>query len=596
MMSSFCIKHSGDAIMKAPIRNTYAKTEVARWATPNYWDILALILVLTIIVLLGWGAKAMTGHYQLGQVIPISLNPIYLPYYALMTVLRMFVALIFSLLFTFIIATWAAKSRHAERIIIPIIDILQSVPVLGFLSITIVAFIVLFRGSLLGPESAAIFAVFTAQVWNMALSFYQSLKTVPKELEEASEVFHLSAWQRFWRVEVPFAMPGLLWNTMMSMSGSWVFLVAAEAIDIGSYHISLPGIGSYIALAILHQNKAAIIYVIITMFLVIALYDQLLFRPLVAWAEKFKAEQSASEVVEAESWVLDLFQRTSFFRHIGQFFSMLGDAIVNFRLFRRRLTRSYSTVNPRMQLISHIIWNLIFILLILAAALGLFHLIFTVTSVGETLHVFYLGFITALRVAAAIIVSSIIWVPIGVWIGMSPRASQIMQPIAQFFAAFPANLLFPLVVMIILKYNLNINIWTSPLMILGTQWYILFNVIAGTMALPKNLHQAVSTLNLRGWLWWKRLVLPGIFPYYITGAITAAGGAWNVSIIAEYVSWGHTNLIATGLGAYIQQMSKQGDFANLALGIVVMSLFVVAVNRFMWRPLYNLAQNKFRLD
>jgi len=311
-------------------KNTYARNEVTTWPIPNYWDGIGLLLVLGVIVAIGWAAKSMVGQYHLGQIIPISLDPIHLPYYALRSVFRMLLALVCSLIFTFTFGTWAAKSRQAERLIIPMIDILQSVPVLGFLTITVVGFVVLFQGSMLGPECAAIFAIFTAQVWNMTLSFYQSIKTLPHDLREAADMFHLSAWQRFWRVEVPFAMPGLLWNTMLSMSASWVFLVASEAITVANQTITLPGIGSYIALAIDRQDMHAIIYVITAMFVVIAIYDQLLFRPLVAWAEKFKAEETASETVP-ESWLLNLFQRARFFRFIGGFLSLVGDGIVNYR-------------------------------------------------------------------------------------------------------------------------------------------------------------------------------------------------------------------------------------------------------------------------
>lgn len=575
-------------------RKTYAKNEATTWLIPNYCDVIGLVLVLAIIFALVWGAKAMVGQYHLGQTIPITLNPAALPYYALRSVMRILIALICSLLFTFTFATWAAKNRQAERLIIPMIDVLQSVPVLGFLSITVVGFVVLFKGSMLGPESAAIFVIFTAQVWNMALSFYQSLKTLPHDLREAADMFHLSAWQRFWRVEVPFAMPGLLWNAMLSMSASWVFLVASEAITVANQNITLPGIGSYIALAISNKNMHAIAYVIATMFVVIAIYDQLLFRPLVAWSEKFKAEETGSETVP-ESWVLDLFQRARFFGLIGGFFSLLGDGIVNFRWFRRRNIRKHLTIQPYWNRVAIWCWNIFLVIVVLASICFLADFIFASVTLNEAIHVVYLGSITALRVTILIIVSSLIWVPLGVFIGLSPRASQIVQPIAQFLAAFPTNLLFPLVVILIVKYNLNVNIWTSPLMILGTQWYILFNVVAGTVALPKNLQQAVGTLNVRGWLWWKRLILPAIFPYYITGAITAAGGAWNISILAEAVSWGNTHLFATGLGAYITQVSARGDFAKLALGISVMSLYVLMINRLFWRPLYNLAEQRYQI-
>lgn len=575
-------------------KRTYAKMEVTTWPIPNYWDIVAFILVLSLIGFIGWGVKAMAGDYQLGQVIPISLHPEHLPYYALRTVLRMFIALACSLLFTFIFGTWAAKSRHAERLIIPAIDVLQSVPVLGFLSITVVGFVVLFKGSMLGPECAAIFAIFAAQVWNMTLSFYQSLRTVPKELIEASHMFQLSAWQRYWRIEVPFAMPGLLWNTMMSMSGSWVFLVAAEAITVANHNITLPGIGSYIALAIAKADKAAIAYVIITMFVVIALYDQVLFRPLIAWVEKFKSEESASEDYP-ESWVLNLFQRTKFLNHIGTFLSYFADAFVNFKPLRKSRPRKQWQPPKQLSLGLTYCWYTLLTALLIVAIYFLYRYVHATVPLADVLHVLYLGLVTALRVTILIIISSIIWVPIGVWIGMRPKATQIAQPVLQFLAAFPANLLFPIVVIAIVKYHLNVNIWTSPLMILGTQWYILFNVIAGVSAIPRNMHHAVGAMYVKGWLKWKRFILPAIFPFYITGAITAAGGAWNISIIAEAVSWGHTRLYATGLGAYIDQVYTAGDFPRLALGIAIMSMYVLIINRVLWRPLFNMADNKFRI-
>ncbi len=575
-------------------KNTYTKSEAIEWPVPNYWDGLALVLVLAVLVVLVLGAGQMAGHYTLGQKIPISLNPWKLPYYALRSVIRMLLALLCSLIFTFTIGTLAAKNRHAERLLIPMIDILQSVPVLGYLSFTIVGFLALFRGSMLGPECASIFVIFTAQVWNMTLSFYQSLRNVPKDLQEAAKMFHLSAWQRFWRLDVPFAMPGLLWNAMLSMSGSWVFLVASEAITVANQNITLQGLGSYIALAISKADKMAILYVIIAMFVVIFLYDQLIFRPLVAWAEKFKAEESASEEVP-ESWVLDLFQRTAFFQFIGAALTKFGDAFVNVRWFRRRSSSAVKSVAANWYRVVIVVWNIVLYAAIAIAVFVLGRFIFSSVTFSQVFHVMDLGFITAIRVTVMILLSSIIWVPVGVWIGLNPKASKIAQPIAQFLAAFPANLLFPVAAILIVRYHLNANIWTSPLMILGTQWYILFNVIAGTTALPRNLKMAVSTLNVRGWLWWRKLVLPGIFPYFITGVITAAGGAWNISIISEAVSWGHIKLHATGLGAFITEVTNQGDFPEIALGITVMSLYVLVINRFVWRPLYNLAEERFQI-
>lgn len=574
--------------------NTFDKNEATSWPVPNYWDLVALIFVMLVVFLLGWGAKGMVGHYHVGQVIHISLNPEKLPYYALRSVCRMLLAMLCSLIFTFVFGTWAAKSRYAERLIIPAIDILQSVPVLAFLAFAVANLVVIFKGSMLGPELAALFAIFTAQVWNMTLSFYQSLKTLPHDLTEAARMFHLSAWQKFWKIEVPFAMPGLLWNAMISMSSSWVFLVASEAISVANQKITLPGIGSYIALAIARADFHAVVYVVIAMFIVIAIYDQILFRPLVAWSEKFKAEEAGDDE-EAESWVLNLFQRTAFFQHLGNYLSIFGEWFVNFPLFRHHIRPRKVAVQTHYSRYINWLWHALLLCCVIIALCMLGHFVYKAVPYVETWHVLYLGFITAVRVMVLIVLSSLVWVPIGVWIGLHPKASAWVQPIAQFLAAFPANLLYPFIVIPIVVYHLNVNIWTSPLMILGTQWYILFNVVAGTMALPKNLKQAVGTLNVRGWLWWRRLILPGIFPFYVTGAITAAGGAWNISIIAEAVSWGNYHLHATGLGAYIDQVTTAGDFPRLAMGTAIMSIYVLLINHVVWRPLYNLAQEKFQI-
>jgi len=576
------------------IRTTFMSAYRAR-LYPNRWDILALLLVLTVITLFALNAKQMTTPYQLGQVIPISLHPSALPFYAARTVVRMLAALLFSLLFTFTFATWAAKSKRAEKIIIPLIDVLQSVPILGFLSVTVAGFIALFPGSLLGPECAAIFAIFTSQAWNMALGFYQTVRSVPAEINEAAFMFHLSAWQRFWRIDVPFSLPGLLWNTMASMSAGWFFVVAAEAITVSNQQILLPGIGSYIAVAIKAADMRAICYAVLTMFVVILIYDQLLFRPLVAWSEKFKFEQVATEKI-AQSWVIDLFRRTQLFRLIGRKITHYFDAFVNMRLFSPRKNVSTLHVKYQYEKWYAFFWNAIMLVIALLTLDFLYQYVRDNFSFHEIGHVVFLGLITAFRVFTMIILCSLIWVPIGVWIGLRPRAASIVQPIAQLLAAFPANLLYPFIVIFIVTNHLNPNVWLTPLMILGAQWYILFNVIAGASSLPKDLLQVVDNLGVMGWLRWSRLLLPGIFPYYITGAITAAGGAWNASIVAEVASWGSETLVATGLGAYITLYTTQGNFTHIALGIGVMCCLVLIVNRLIWRPLYVYAVNRFLLE
>lgn len=580
--------------MQTQLPNTYGKGEARRWPIPNHWDVFALLIVIAILVMLGWGAKHMSGQFHLHDKIAISLNPWMLPGYALHSFLRMLVALFFSLVFTFVFGTWAAKSKAAAKIIIPLIDILQSVPVLGFLSITVVAFIVLFKGSMLGPEAAAIFAIFTAQVWNMTLSLYQSLITVPKSMHEAASMFKLSAWQRFWRIEAPFATPGLVWNMMMSMSGSWVFLVLSEAITVAHKDITLPGIGSYIALAIQKADGNAILYVIVAMFCVILIYDQLLFRPLIAWSEKFKMNTTAS-TEEPHSWFLDLFQRARAIKQVGYWIHRHLDFLRNGAIFRHRRHKKGRPTEKKNRKLTSAIWYVVITCVVLFTLYVLAGYIFHAVSLSELWLVIRLGWWTALRVGAVILISSLIWIPVGVLIGRHHKATQWVQPIAQFLAAFPANLLFPIATLWILRYHLNINIWCAPLMILGTQWYILFNVIAGTQALPQNLHDAAGTLRVRGWLWWKRFVLPGIFPYYITGVITAAGGAWNLSIVAEALSWGNHHLNAFGLGAYLTKQYTAGNFPQLTLGIVIMSVYVLIINRAFWRPLYQLAEKRYQL-
>ncbi len=563
----------------------------------NHWDMLALLFVLSVITFFAWTAKQMATPYQLGQVIPISLSPSVLPFYAARTVFRMLIALCFSLLFTFTFATWAAKSRRAEKLIIPIIDVLQSVPILGFMSVTVAGFIGLFPGSLLGPECATIFVIFTSQAWNMALGFYQTIRSVPAEVQEAAKMFHLSAWQRFWRIDVPFSMPGLLWNTMASMSAGWFFVVASEAIIVSNQQILLPGIGSYIAMAIKAADMHAISYAIITMFIVILIYDQLVFRPLVAWSERFKAEREGTgNDTVAESWVMDLFRRTRLVRNIGGQLAKLFDRFVNIKLFRSSSEASSKARFHYNEKWVTYLWNGSTFIIGIVAIIFLANYIINNIFLPEIRHVFLLGLITAFRVFILIILTSLIWVPIGIWIGLRPRMAQWIQPVAQILAAFPANLLYPFIVVFIVTYHLSANIWLTPLMILGAQWYILFNVIAGASTLPKDLLQVVDNFGVFGWQRWRQLLLPGIFPFYMTGAITAAGGAWNASIVAEVASWGNETVVATGLGAYITQYTSEGSFPRIALGIGMMCLIVLIINRLIWRPLYAYAVNRFLLE
>ena len=561
----------------------------------NRWDILLLVIIFAILFFLGWAGSQMATPYQLGEPIPISLAPSNLPFYALRTVLRLFIALIFSIAFTFIIGALAAKNRRAEQIIIPAIDILQSIPVLSFLSITVTGFIHLFPNSLLGPECASIFAIFCAQVWNMTFGFYQSLKTLPHDLKEVSSMFRLSAWQRFWKVEVPFSMSGLLWNMMISMSASWFFVVLSEAISVAHQSIRLPGVGSYIALAIQQKDLHAVGYAILTMVIVIFLYDQILFRPLIAWSEKFKVEPSPDES-EYQSWLIDLIRGSRLMKRFTKAMGVFTDGFVNARWLRISEPKAVKEIDLKKQKRLDRFWGFVILLCILSGAWFLLKFILAELKASDILHVFLLGAATGTRVIVLILISSLIWIPVGVWIGLRPRIAQKIQPVIQFVAAFPANLFYPLFVIAIVKFSLSVEIWVTPLMILGTQWYILFNVIAGASNIPRELYLAADNFGLKGWIWWKRLALPGIFPFYITGAITAAGGAWNASIVAEWVSWGNVTLKATGLGEYIQASTAAGDFPKIALGTAMMCLYVLAFNHLIWRPLYRLAEERFNFN
>ena len=533
---------------------------------PNYWDLVALPIVLGGITLVAWGGLAMSAHYRVGEVLPISLDPWQLPVYALRTVLRMAAALVASLVFSLAYAAVAAKSRQAEKIMIPVLDILQSVPILGFLSITVTGFIALFPGRLLGVECAAIFAIFTSQAWNMTFSVYQSLRTVPAELIEAARMYHLSPWQRYWRLEVPHAIPSLAWNMMMSVSGGWFFVVASEAITVAGQTIMLPGVGSYIATAISQSDLAAIGYAVLVMFVVIVLYDQLLFRPLLAWSSKFQADPSADQET-VRPWFLIVLQRAQLF-DLVQTGVLAVNRVIDEAIVALARRRGAAVERQRRRGLERL-FDIALLGVAALAALWVVAFIRESVDPAEIGRVFLLGLITAVRVLILIVIASLIWVPIGVAVGLRPRLADRVQPIVQFAAAFPANLFFPAAVVLILHFRLNPEIWLSPLMILGTQWYILFNVIVGATALPTELQRAAQNLGVRRFLWWRRVLLPAIFPAYVTGAVTAAGGSWNASIVAEIVQWGNTTLTATGIGAYIARTTAAGDGARIALGISV---------------------------
>ena len=559
------------------------------------WDTLALIVVLALVTFLAAVSHGLFAPLSQLDTSPMSLAPVHLPEYAARTTLRMFAALVLSLLFTLTYATWAAKSPRAGRVLVPLLDILQSVPILGFISITVVFFMALVPGRVLGAEFAAIFAIFTSQAWNMAFSFYQSLRTVPTELEEAATSFHLTPWMRFWQLEVPFGLPALTWNMMMSMSGGWFFVVASESISVGHTQVALPGIGSYIALAIEQRNLHAIGWAITAMALVILVYDQLLFRPMIAWVDRFRVEQEPG-AEPPTSWALSMMRHSRLIKGLTVTFN----TVVRWtgRALPARAEPQLTTNVRRLKNFwaRDALW---LTLLGVAGALVLRKLgqeVWKQTHLAELREVGFLGLLTMTRVLVLIALASLLWVPVGVWIGLRPRVAQWVQPVAQFLAAFPANLLFPLAVYVIVTWRLSPNLWLSPLMILGTQWYILFNVIAGAAAMPSELRRAAENFHVGGWLWWRKVALPAIMPYFVTGAITASGGSWNAAIVSELASWGNTQVSAQGLGAYIATATAAGDYHRIVLGITTMCLFVVTINRVFWRPLYYYAERHYRIS
>ena len=561
---------------------------------PNVWDLAALVCVFALIMAFAHAAPGTLKPIDAPEALAVDLSPANLPEYALRTTMRMFAALAASLLFTFTYAPWAAKSRRAGLVLVPILDMLQSVPILGFLSFTTVFFMSLFPGRVMGLELAAIFAIFTSQAWNMAFSFYQSLTTTPADLEEATRSFHLTGWQRFWRLDVPFAMPGLVWNTMLSMSGGWFFVVASEAITLGDKTWTLPGIGSYVAMALDKRDMGAVLWAILAMLVVIVLYDQLLFRPLVAWSAKFRFEMTASATAE-DPWLLKLLRRTRALRVAGGAIVDVFSAIGSWRI-GRPVGRVANVAAPRSRVGDAVFFALVAVVVGFAVWKVFEYVASNNVGFADLGAAVGLGFITLVRVMVLIALASLVWVPVGVWIGLRPVWARRIQVLAQFLAAFPANLLFPIFVVVIVRFHLTPDIWLTPLMILGTQWYILFNVVAGASAFPGDLQEVAKNFRVGGWLWWRRVMLPGIFPYFVTGAITASGGSWNASIVSEVASWGDDKLSAHGLGAYIAHQTDAGDFPRIVLGVVVMSAYVLLFNRMVWRPLYAFATKRLTLD
>ncbi|HEX5290111.1 MAG TPA: ABC transporter permease subunit [Streptosporangiaceae bacterium] len=553
---------------------------------------LGVLLLIYAVIRVGAGARV---PFHAGQpAASISSSPARLPYYAARSLLRMFVALFFSYAFSLGYAYVAARSRRARRIMIPALDILQSVPVLGFLAVTVSFFTGLFPGSELGLEAAAVFAVFTSQAWNITFSFYHSLSSESAEFNEASKLMGLSRWKRFWAIDVPGGAIGLVWNGMMSFGGSWFFLTASELISIRGRTYALPGVGSYVGVAEARGQLGHVVLGIVTMIIMILAVNFLFWRPLVAGVERFRVELSESGA-KPRSLVLTALRRSSWPAALGRGRRVVAEPVnralgavtgiddqsLETHAARRRAgDLAFTAVVAAL-----LVYGLVSMLLFIGRGQQ---------GIGVLGHALGLGFLTFGRVVVVVTVSSAIWVPAGVWIGFSPRVAQFLQPVVQVLASFPANFIFPFAIVVFLDLGISLNFGAILLMALGTQWYILFNVIAGASAVPSDLREAMADLSVRGRERWRRLILPGIFPAYVTGAITAAGGAWNASIVAEIVRYNGQTLSASGLGSFIAQ--NTADLPALLAGLLVMALYVTGLNALLWRRLYKLAETRFALS
>ena len=531
------------------------------------------------------------SHPQTSAAAAVSLDPAEIPYYAVRSLLRMFIGLFLAVVFTLVYATAAARLPRAEKILLPILDILQSVPVLGFLTVIASTLVALFPGSDLGLECASIFAIFTSMAWNITFAFHASLVSQPRELDEAARVMRLTKWERFWKLDVPSGMIPMIWNGMMSFGGAWFFLTASEAISVDGKSYALPGIGSYVATAALQDNLGDIGWAILAMIIMVLGVNFLFWRPLVAWAERFRIGDSAS-ADKPRSVVLDLIRRSQINEWIARptrpFGRAMDSATRPFGLAEHPLRKP--VVRQRA---GDLVFSTVVVLGVLFGVWEALSYIDRNVGFGQFGTAFGDGALTFLRVIVVLIVSTVIWVPVGVWIGMNPRVSRLAQPIVQVAASFPANFLYPFLMALFIALGIGLDYGGIVLMLMGAQWYILFNVIAGASTIPNDLRESMRVMKVHGWLRWRVLILPAIFPTYVTGAITAAGGAWNASIVAEFVTYDHRNIAARGLGAYITEASNAGDTAKVVLGVIVMSVYVVLVNRFFWRRLYALAERRF---
>jgi NitT/TauT family transport system permease protein len=524
----------------------------------------------------------------------IQLSPGALPKYAFFSVTRIALAYFLSLAFTLVYGYVAAYNAKAERFMIPLLDILQSIPVLSFLPPVMLAMIALFPHRQLGAEMGAIVLIMTGQVWNMTFSFYSSLKNIPREMHEAAQIYRMSWWQRLWQMELPYSAIGLIWNSIMSVAGAWFFLMACEMFVLGDRDLRLPGLGSYLQTAANAGDTRSIVWGLGVMVAIIVMIDQLVWRPTIAWAEKFKFEQvEAAE--PARSPILDLLRRSKLIAVAARVSVRPAREALNLHFARAGTKQSEQA---RKGTLTPWAWRVLMLAGVVAigyAAIRMGQMLMTLA--GAEIWIILRGAgATFLRVEMTLVLAGLWTIPVGVYVGMRPRLSALVQPLAQIAASVPATALFPVVLLMLIRVGGGMGIGSMVLLLLGTQWYILFNVIAGSSAIPTDLKEVCGVFRLGNFERWRKLILPAIFPFLITGFITASGGAWNASIVAEYFHFQGQTLSTVGLGAVISHATDTGNFRVLLAATIVMAAMVVTLNRLIWRRLYGLASTKFKLE
>jgi NitT/TauT family transport system permease protein len=549
-------------------------------------------ILLIILIAFIYAISSLNFYYtRPEQTLSFDLSPSKLPLYSLFSLLRMFFAYCLSFLFTIVYGYTAAYNKRLEKILVPLLDILQSIPVLSFLPPVFMGVLSLFPNSRIGLEITSIILIFTGQAWNMVFSFYHSLISIPRELREAADITGLNKWQRFWHLELPFSAIGLLWNSMMSVAGGWFFLMACEMFTLMNQNFLLPGLGSYLSLASLRGDVAHILWGLGALITLIVLLDQLVWRPLSSWVQKFKVEFTEAEET-SESTVLLWYRRSRILSFLGgRVLGPLSEKLDSY--FRAREKKKVpETRSPFWVKLRNAVFLTLLIFLLFYGFWGLFSL-FLKLPLSSWGRIFLSALATLARVASAVLIGLLWTLPVGVKIGTTPRLARILQPIVQIVASVPATALFPVVLLLLINLAGGLNLASILLMLLGTQWYLLFNIIAGATSIPKDLLEAASILRLKKWDLWRNLIFPGIFPYLVTGGITAMGGAFNASIVSEYIVYGGKVIKTVGLGALITEATSSGNNALLAAATVTMALMVVLINRIFWKRLFKLSEERY---